>query len=107
MDLPSILFLLWDFFLMVFMESAVKSTFYGTFRDGSDGSRTRVQKPIPCPSTIIVSQCSFPPPDGDWHSSGFGSFIIRPQAQSFACVVSCIVDAWVLRCRCPKSDSCH
>ena len=28
--------------------------FQASFFSGLDGSRTRVQKPIPCPSTIIV-----------------------------------------------------
>ena len=36
-----------------------------------------------------------------------GSFIIRPHTQSLVCVVSYIIDAWVLMCRCTKSDSCH
>ncbi len=39
------------------------SIFYGL-----DGSRTRVQKPIPCPSTIIVNYCGllpFPPMTGN------------------------------------------
>ena len=77
---------------------------------GVDGSRTRVQKPIPCPSTIIVIQfcdCSpFPLPDGGRRPSGFSSFMVRPWGQSLAHVVSYIVDAWVLMCRCTKSDSC-
>ena len=48
---------------------------------GLDGSRTRVQKPIPCPSTIIVNYLGllpFPPISGNWHPDIFGSFIIRP-----------------------------
>lgn len=31
---------------------------------GVDGSRTRVQKSIPCPSTIIADSFGFPPADG-------------------------------------------
>ena len=71
---------------------------------GPDGNRTRVQKPIPCSSTIIVRYFSFPPPDENEHSPGFGSFILRPHAQSFAYVVSYKLDAWVLMCRSTRSD---
>ena len=74
---------------------------------GPDGSRTRVQKPIPCPSTSVSYVLTFPLPDLRRHSSGFSSFIVRPQAQSFACVVSHIVEAWVLKCECSRSDCCH
>ena len=45
---------------------------------GVDGSRTRVQKPIPCPSTIIVCFLTFPPSNGNKHPFDFGSFMIRP-----------------------------
>lgn len=38
---------------------------YQTFKSGADGGRTRVQKPIPCSSTIIVSLLTFPPPPGN------------------------------------------
>ena len=35
--------------------------FFALFRkSGPGGNRTRVQKPIPCTSTIIVSSFSFP-----------------------------------------------
>ena len=66
-----------------------------------DGSRTRVRKPIPCPSTIIVSYLTFPPacPGELTLPEHFSSFMIRPYAQSLAYVVSCIVDAWVTRVR--------
>jgi len=33
--------------------------------------------------------------------------MIRPLAQSFANVVSYIVEAWILMCRCTRSDCCH
>nr|DAG33695.1 MAG TPA: hypothetical protein [Caudoviricetes sp.] len=33
--------------------------------------------------------------------------MIRPHAQSFACVVSHIVEAWVLKCECSRSDCCN
>jgi len=65
---------------------------------GLDGSRTRVQKPIPCPSTSVVYYLTFPPPHENKHPCGFSSFMIRPQVQSLACVVSHIVEAWVLKC---------
>ena len=61
------------------------------FFDGLDGSRTRVQKPIPCTSTIIVryrGQDPFPPVSGNEHPGVLGSFIIRPCAQSLTHVVS-------------------
>lgn len=81
---------------------------------GVDGSRTRVQKPIPCPSTIIVclfaaglAPAPFPPESGSRHPDPFGSFMIRLQGQSLTCIVSHIVDARVLKCECSKSDSCH
>nr|DAZ40787.1 MAG TPA: hypothetical protein [Caudoviricetes sp.] len=50
---------------------------------------------------------TFPLPSEKGHPDGFSSFIIRPYAQSFAYVVSHIVDARVLKCGCSKSDSCH
>ena len=74
---------------------------------GPGGNRTRVQTGIPCTSTIIVHFFTFPPPDENEHPSGFSSFMIRPCTQSLMHVVSYIVDAWVLKCRCLKSDSCH
>ena len=77
------------------------------FTSGPDGSRTRVQKSIPCPSTSVSYVLTFPPPDLRRHSSGFSSFIIRPQTQSFVCVVSHIVEAWILKCECSRSDCCH
>ena len=81
--------------------------------NGVDGSRTRVQKPIPCTSTIIVRYldrtCSglFPPAPGNEHPDAFSSFMIRPCAQSLTHVVSHIVDARILRCECPRADSSH
>lgn len=60
---------------------------------GPDGSRTRVQKPIPCPSTSVAYGFSFPPPDSHKHDSGFSSFMIRLYAQSLTYIVSCIVEA--------------
>ena len=74
---------------------------------GVDGSRTRVQKPIPCPSTSVVYSLTFPPPHENKHPCGFSSFMIRPQVQSLACVVSHRVEAWILKCECPRSDCCH
>ena len=74
--------------------------------NGVDESRTRVRKSIPCPSTIVVHYFSFPPPDENEHPSGFSSFMVRPHAQSFACVVSHRIDVWVPKCECFRSDSC-
>ena len=64
-----------------------------TTNNGVDGSRTRVQKPIPCPSTSVAYGLTFPLPDLHKHNSGFSSFIIRLRAQSFARIVSYIVEA--------------
>nr|DAT97037.1 MAG TPA: hypothetical protein [Caudoviricetes sp.]DAU66879.1 MAG TPA: hypothetical protein [Caudoviricetes sp.] len=33
--------------------------------------------------------------------------MIRPHAQSLTCVVSHIVEAWVLKCECSRSDCCN
>ena len=60
---------------------------------GVGGSRTRVQKPVPRPSTIVVHLLIFPLPDSGGQLSGFGSFMIRIYAQSFAYTVSCLDDA--------------
>ena len=64
-----------------------------SFVYGVEGSRTPVQKPVHRPSTIIVHLLRFPPPDSDRRLSGFGSFILRTYAQSFAYAVSCLFDA--------------
>ena len=58
-------------------------------------------------SPITASPLTFPLPAAEWQAAGFSSFIIRPHAQSFACVVSYIVEAGVLSCRWPKSDCCN
>ena len=72
--------------------------------DGDDGSRTRVQKPIPRSSTIIVGCLTFPLPRGSRRPRGFGSFMLRPCAQSLTQVVSHNVDARVPECECFRSD---
>lgn len=72
--------------------------------NGPGGNRTRVQKPIPCTSTIIVRSFSFPLPYGNEHPYGFSSFIIRLQVQSFASIVSRIVGARFPECGCPGAD---
>lgn len=71
---------------------------------GPGGNRTRVQKPIPCTSTIIVSSLSFPLPYGKLTSLRFSSFMIRLPAQSFAGIVSHIVGARFLKCECLRAD---
>ena len=45
----------------------------GFIVSGPDGSRTRVQEPIPCSSTIIVRSFSFPPSCGNEHPQNFSS----------------------------------
>ena len=84
---------------------------FGTSRsNGVEGSRTPVQKPIPCPSTIIVRYPGrsfsrlFPPVADNEQSAIFGSFMIRPRGQSLARVVSHIVDARIPECGCPGAD---
>lgn len=74
--------------------------------NGADGIWTRVQKPIPCSSTIIVCSLTFPPSAGSRHPADFSSFILRPYRQSLLHVVSYIIDARFLTCRCAKADSC-
>ena len=80
------------------------------FSSGVEGSRTPVQKPIPCPSTIIVRylrrsfSCIFPPLPDNERSGRFGSFMVRPRGQSLARVVSHIVDARIPECGCPGAD---
>ena len=94
--------------LIIYSLLLILSTVF-TMINGIGGSRTRVQRPIPCPSTIIVDyfgKPSFPPKPGNRHPGLFSSFMIRPQVQSLARVVSYIVDARFLMCRCTSSDSC-
>ena len=40
---------------------AIGRQFVSAASSGLDGSRTRVQKPIPCPSTSVVHALTFPP----------------------------------------------
>ena len=77
------------------------------FSYGPEGSRTPVRKPIPCSSTIIVDCLTFPPVHENQHPCTFSSFMIRPASQSFDTVVSYMFEAWVLKCRCFKSDCCN
>lgn len=74
---------------------------------GAGGNRTRVQKSIPCTSTIIVRSFSFPPPYGNEHPYGFSSFILRLTAQSFAAIVSHMSDTGFLMCECVRSGMQH
>ena len=73
---------------------------------GLGGSRTRVQKPFQCPSTIIdgffgpPEAVLFPADRENSQSRNAGSFIIRPQRQSLVCVVSCHHDAVTGKSRC-------
>ena len=84
-----------------------KSPHFCGLSHGVDENRTRVRRPIHCPSTIIVGYLTFPPAAGSQHPSAFSSFMIRPYAQSLAYVVSHIIDARVLKCECLRSDSSH
>ena len=81
--------------------------FQAFFKSGPDGNRTRVQKPIHCPSTSVAYNLTFPLRTSHRQDARFSSFMIRPPVQSLAGVVSYIVEAWVLMCRCTRSDSCH
>ena len=92
----------------IFLYTIISYTEFDLFSfSGLDGSRTRVQKPIPCPSTSVVHNLTFPLQFRYEHRNCFSSFIIRPRVQSFARVVSHIVEAWVLKCECSRSDCCH
>ena len=82
-------------------------SFGGITNSGLDGSRTRVQKPIPCPSTSLVYAFTFPLQPRHKQRGCFSSFIIRPWGQSLSHVVSHIVEAEILRCECPRVDCCH
>ena len=70
------------------METEHHGFGYG-YQSGVDGSRTRVQKPIPCPSTIIVRYPDgtfsrlFPPSVGNEQPSEIGSslYVHMPEAQ--------------------------
>ena len=93
--------------LNTFLKTAIGAVgrqFVSTALSGPDGSRTRVQKPIPCPSTSLVIHLTFPLRPGESHPKRFSSFMIRPPAQSFADVVSHRVDARVPKCGCFGSD---
>ena len=82
-------------------------SFGGITNSGLDGSRTRVRKPIPCPSTSVVYHLTFPLSPEDKHPDDFSSFMIRPHAQSFASVVSHRVEAGILKCECSRADCCN
>lgn len=103
----------WRYKKAEFIDSTMNSAFFLDFSNhGVDGSRTRVQKPIPCPSTIIV--CCF----AAAHQAGCNSchrlanrlpgrnssFIIRPRGQSLPHVVSHKVDARTPKCGCSGPD---
>ena len=50
---------------------------------GADGSRTRVQKPIPCSSTIIVRHLTFPLSCGEGHPQKFSSSLYARRCGTF------------------------
>lgn len=75
--------------------------------DGLGGSRTRVQKPFQCPSTIIdgfFGSLPFPPQAENSQSTCFSSFMIRPRGQSLPRVVSRFHNAGAAGCGCPPDD---
>ena len=92
-------------------ETQGKSIVFQDFRhflfSGLDGSRTRVRRKIPCPSTSVVYSLTFPLRLGNKHPRRFSSFMIRPLPQSFDSVVSHIVEAGILKCECSRADCCH
>ena len=90
-----------------FFNKKRKDIIVPSFFSGVDGSRTRVQRLIPCPSTIIDGLLEFPPMNGSHHPSTIGSFILRPGTQSFVTVVSCKDDALTPACRCAGKDKLH
>ena len=89
------------------IKNARKSTFSSIFHSGPEGNRTPVQKPIPCPSTSVAYTLTFPLRTSHRQDARFSSFIIRPPVQSLAGVVSYMVEAWILMCRCTRSDCCN
>ena len=79
-------------------------------RYGLEGSRTPVQKPIQCPSTIIdgfSGSLPFPPQAENSQSTCFSSFMIRPRGQSLPRVVSRFHNAGAAGCGCPPDDGRH
>ena len=89
--------------VICYKKNTRKTNLTGIY-SGLDGSRTRVQKPIPGPSTSVVCNLTFPPHGSYKQDTCFSSFMIRPLPQSFGNVVSYRVEVWVLKCRCSKSD---
>ena len=65
------------------------------------------ENPSIAASPITVCLLTFPPSAAARQATDVSSFILRLYAQSFAYIVSYIVDARVLMCRCTRSDSCH
>ncbi len=84
-----------------------KNEFGFALFSGLEGNRTPVRKSIPDSSTSVVCCLTFPLPPENKHPGGVSSFMIRPLEQSLSSVVSHIVEAWVLRCECPRSDYCQ
>ena len=57
-------------------------------------------------SPITATPFTFPHPAGEQRPSGFSSFIIRLQTQSFACIVSRNNDAGYRTYGCDRADGC-
>ena len=81
--------------------SKISGIFFGVDLTGVEPV-SKNQSPVLLRAYLMIY--TFPLPGLHKHSSGFSSFIIRLQVQSFACIVSYIVEAWVLKCRYSRSD---
>ena len=99
--------LLYGEFKEMFPNNGEQRITAAPLESGLGGNRTRVQKPIPCTSTIIVRSFSFPLPHGNGHPCGFSSFMIRLTAQSFAVIVSHMFDTGSPRCECLRGGMQH
>ena len=99
--------LLYGEFKEMFPNNGEQRITAAPLESGLGGNRTRVQKPIPCTSTIIVRSFSFPLPHGNEHPCRFSSFILRLTAQSFAVIVSHMFDTGFPTCECIRSGMQH
>ena len=94
-------------YVSILLKTLRHQPFRSDAANGAGGNRTRVQKPIPCTSTIIVRSFSFPLLHGNEHPYRFSSFILRLTAQSFADIVSHIFDTGFPMCECIRSGMQH
>ena len=94
-------------YVSILLKTLRHQPFRSDAANGAGGNRTRVQKPIPCTSTIIVRSFSFPLLHGNEHPYRFSSFILRLTAQSFADIVSHMFDTGFPMCECIRSGMQH